>query len=150
MALVDYKPESREIKFKGGSFAVEGLSLSKIAILISRNLDDMEKLFGLTEGVLAGKTQFTEADLGEVAKILAVEMPVFVAQIIAHASGDDSPEAVKAAIRLPAPLQIEALIAIGDLTFSEVGGVKKFFDSITTLLGKTGISNKKLKPPKAR
>lgn len=136
MGLADYKPLTRDFVLKGGSFSVEGLSLEMLSSLVRTHLSDLERLFELTGSVLKGKTEIDESNLEEVALVLAKELPALVSSVIAHASGDTSEAAVAAAAKLPFPVQVDVITAIGSLTFEEVGGIKKFVELIKTLVTK--------------
>lgn len=140
MALSDYQAERREFNLKGGSFHVEGVSLEVLAKLIKTNLGDLEELFNLTARTLGGKEDdITEGDLMNIAMVLAEEAPGFVASLISLASGEDSDKARAAVRKLPFPVQVEAVVAIGQLTFEETGGIKKSLEALGRLLN--GLSN---------
>lgn len=139
MALSDYQAERREFNLKGGSFHVEGVSLDLLAKLIKTHLNDLEELFNLTAGVIGEKETVEESDLVNVAMVLADEAPGFVASLISLASGEDSDKARAAVRKLPFPVQVEAVVAIGQLTFEETGGIKKSLEALGRLLN--GLSN---------
>lgn len=134
--LSDFQVETRKFDLKGGSFEVGGLSLESFAVLVRTHLADLEALFDLFQNVetLAG------ADIQKLAIAVAEEAPGFVANVIALASGE--PHAAPQAQKLPFPVQVDALVAIGDLTFGEVGGVKKFLPTVARLIGATGLMEK--------
>lgn len=134
MALVDYQPETRVIPFKGGSFAVKGLSLSDITNLVRYHLPDLEALFEIGDKALGGKVDITEEDVGKIALAVAEQAPGFMANLIALAAEESSEEGIQAASKLPFPVQVMTLVTIADLTFSEVGGVKKALESVAGLL----------------
>lgn len=140
MALADYQPESRVISFNGGSFTVKGLSLNDVTTLIRYHLPDLEAIFALGSDVMGGKTELTEDDLTRLAVAFAEQAPGFVANLIALAAGEsNNPAAIDAAYKLSAPLQVQTLVAIADLTFAEVGGVKKGMESVAGLLKKAPV-----------
>lgn len=140
MPLVAYQPETRVIPVSNTSFEVKGLTLTEVTTLIRYHLPDVEALFSLGSDVLGGKTDLTEQDVTKLALAFAEQAPGFVANLIALASGetDDAgkvdPRAIDAAYRLPFPTQIKALVDIADITFTEVGGIKKAMESIAGLL----------------
>ena len=136
MALADYQKQSRSFDLKGGSFQVEGLSFDKFAKLIREHLSDVEAVIDLVEAVTSGKSDVTESDIEKILLSTAEEAPGLVANVIALASGETDPRAVVAAASLPLPVQFEVMTAIVELTFSEVGGIKKAWETITSLLKK--------------
>lgn len=134
MALADYQPETRVIPFSGGSFSVKGLSLNDFTALVRHHLPDLEAMFNLGSNTLSGKTELTEDDITKLAVAFAEEAPGFVANLIALAAGETDEKSVNAALSLPFPVQVRALAAIADLTFAEVGGIKKAMESVAGLL----------------
>lgn len=141
MALADYQAECRNFNLKGGSFSVTGLTLEHVALLVRTHLPDIERLFEIGEEVIGGRKELTADDMTQVATAVAQELPGFVASLITIAAGETTTEALMAARRLPAPVQVDVLVAIGELTFTEVGGVKKALESITGLLAKLKVGN---------
>lgn len=131
MALADYKPERFEFALKGGSFHVEGLSLESFAILIRTHLPDLDAIFDLFQ---QGEGLDREGVTTLVTAVVS-QMPGLAANLIALASGEQ--DATANAARLPGPVQVEVLNKIVELTFSEVGGVKKSLEAIASLLTMT-------------
>lgn len=149
MALADYQPETRVIPFSGGSFTVKGLSLSDITTLVHHHLPDLEALFDLGSEVIGGRTELSEQDVSSIAIALVEQAPGFVANLIALASGEHAdPKAISAAGNLPFPLQVVTIVDIADLTFSEVGGIKKAFALVTERM--TAVNRDKLKSMMAK
>jgi hypothetical protein len=145
MPLAGYQPEHRNVLLGGGnSFAVRGLSLNDVAVLIRTHFPDVEALFDLFDGVEDMQAEQMQA----LALSLLSNAPGFVANVIALAAGEGD---ASDAERLPAPVQVQALFDIGELTFTEVGGVKKSLETIASLLLKTDLKNKlkKIKTTKA-
>jgi hypothetical protein len=136
MALAGFKKQTRTFDLKGGSFSVEGLSFDKFATLIREHLSDVEAVFNLVDSIRNGTTDLTEADVERIIIAAAEEAPGLVANIIALASGEEGPEAVIGARNLPLPVQLEVILTVVDLTFSEVGGIKKAWETITSFLKK--------------
>jgi hypothetical protein len=139
MALSDYQPERRAYVLAGGGFEVSGLTPAHLATLVRTHLSDLEALFTL---IKCG-ADISEGDGLQLAADLLTQAPGFCANIIALASGE--PESGPIVETLPFPVQVDALVAIGDLTFKEVGGVKKFVEKITILLQQTNFQLPKLK-----
>ena len=130
MSLSNYKAESHEFVLKGGSFSVEGLSLEHVSVLVREHLPDIEALFELFQTT----ENIGGADLEPVIKAVISQAPGFAANVIALASGE--PGSAPVAAKLPFPVQVEALMKIGDMTFNEVGGIKKSLELVTALLAK--------------
>jgi hypothetical protein len=132
MSLLDYTPEQREIKVGANAFFVKALSFSDLTVLIRTHQPDLEGIFDvfvLKNGVPQMKD--TETNMAVILALLT-QAPGIAANIIALASGDTN--AREKAEMLPFPVQVETLKAIGDLTFTEAGGVKKFVEMFTGLL----------------
>lgn len=134
MGLADYQPETRVIQLKGGSFAVKGLSLTDFTTLVRHHLPDLEAIVDMAAKTMDGKVDLTEDDIGRLAVVFAEQAPGFVANLISLASGETDEKAVENAYKLPFPVQVKALVDIAELTFDEVGGVKKAWESVAGLL----------------
>lgn len=130
MSLASYTPESRGVEIGGVvKFHVTGLSLSHVEILIRTHLDDIEALFDLfmNEG-----GNFESDDLKRLGISLATNAPGFVANVIALAAGEQ--DATENAARLPLGTQLSTVSDVMELTFMEVGGIKKFMETVAGLL----------------
>ncbi|MNL08550.1 hypothetical protein D3C87_1292770 [compost metagenome] len=73
-------------------------------------------------------------DYDTLAPIMMTHAPGLVANVIALAAG--LPEEAPLVEKMSAPRQVEMLIAVGDLTFEEVGGVKKCMEMVSGLMQK--------------
>lgn len=136
MALADYQPERRDVLLRGKPlFSVQGLSLEGLALLVRTHLPDFEGIFDLL-GMGENLQQSVDLSMDRVALRLVTSAPGLTANIIAVASGEDLDVAIEHARKLPFPLQLEALIQIGELTFEEVGGIKKCGETLAILLTK--------------
>lgn len=138
MSLANYKPPSRDVPLGDTTLHLEGLSLEHVAILVREHLPDLEALFE----VFAGAGTQTVEDFQRIAFALVTQAPGFAANLIALAAGE--PKAAENAMRIPAPTQVDLIVAIGDLTFVEVGGVKKSLGTIAGLLGAMNLKTEKL------
>ena len=137
MALADTAIERRQIVIKGGSFELSGLSLDAFTTLIRTHLPDLEAVYELVENTTNGLSDLTEADLQTLVIAVAEQAPGFVANLIALSAGETSDKAIKVARSLPFPLQVKCLMEVVDLTFDEVGGIKKSIESVMRLLKST-------------
>lgn len=133
MGLNNYTPERHEFVLKGGSFHVRGLSLEDVSRLVNHHLPDLEALFDLFS---SGQLD-SDSNLRPLVMSLVREAPGLAANLIALAS--DEPDSAKQAATLPAPVQIDAILKIGDMTFSEVGGIKKGMEGIAALLKRVDV-----------
>lgn len=130
MTLANYKAPSREMVLGDTSIHLVGLSLEHITILVREHLSDLEAIVEIISG---GESLDQIQDFKNVAFSLVTQAPGLAANIIAIAANE--PDQAEAVMRIPAPTQIEILLAIGDLTFMEVGGIKKAMGSVAGLLG---------------
>lgn len=137
MALSDFVPARRPIVVNGEElFSVEGISLETLATLVSTHLPDLEVVFDiLVRGEKADEP--FGAHLQRVSQGIALQAPGLAANIIAIASTEElTPALVANAKRLPFPVQVDAMMQIGALTFDEAGGVKKSVESLMILLAR--------------
>lgn len=135
MPLAGYQPEQREIVLSGNqSFHVRGLSLNDLSILIRTHFDDLDALFDLFDNV----EKMEAKDWQPLAASIVGNAPGFAANVIALAAGEGT---ASDAERLPFPTQVKALLEIGELTFTEVGGVGKAVELLAGLLKKTNLTS---------
>jgi hypothetical protein len=127
MPLAGYQPEQREISLANDSFHVRGLSLNDVAVLMREHFPDLEAVFDLFQGAEKMQPEQWEG----LALSVISNAPGFAANVIALAAGEGSAED---AARLPAPVQLKALTQVGELTFTEVGGVGKAWEIVAGLL----------------
>lgn len=141
MGLKNYKPVRHEIVLQGNDpLSIRGLSLEDISALVQHHLPDIEALFELFErsGSMSDDESFRKIVIAAVN-----EAPGFVANVIAMAA--DEPDAAQEAQQLPGPVQVQALLQIGDLTFKDVGGIKKGMGDIAALLSRLKVDKTSLK-----
>lgn len=133
MSLRDYTPPSRTIPLgKGNKLAVRAFGFEDIqSLLINRSglIVQALDLFG-EHGMNAASA--SDEEVRSFALQLVAKVPDLVAEVIALAA--DEADQVDNARRLPAPVQLEALIAVYELTFSEPDSVGKFFGHLTDLM----------------
>ena len=110
MGLKDLTIPEKTVKTPGGD----------ITVLASEFGPTMVTLFEKFSGTMKGGE---ELDFGVLGKDLLTSAAPLVAALIAHGAGE--PESRDVARKLPAPVQLEALEAIGILTVSVEGGLKK-------------------------
>jgi hypothetical protein len=131
MPLAGYQPEQRVVPIDASnSFRVRGLGLNDIAVLIREHFPDLHTLFDLFGTV----GDIEPEKLQPLIISMVSQAPGFAANVIALAAGEGD---ASDAERLPIPVQIQALVDIGQLTFSDVGGIKKAVETVAALLTKT-------------
>lgn len=129
MSIHDYKPAKAEVVFKGGSFAVRGLALDDVAVLMRSHLTDLNALMNIYDST--GSDAVKTNAMAKYALKLVQEAPGLVANLIAIAA--DEPNEVDLFRALSMPLQLRAIEKIGELTFVEAGGPKNFIESLINL-----------------
>lgn len=127
MTLAALELPTCTIKVGKGDFTVRGLSFEDVAALIHEHRADVDRVVELFKS--------SKDSDGALAATLVRELPVLTAKAIARAA--DEPAMHEKVRRLPVPTQLEAIQAIGRLTFEETGGVKKFAEQLVGLLGAT-------------
>lgn len=130
MLLAEYAPQREQVTFRSGSLSVRGLALDDIALLMRDNLSDLDSLLRMYSHEIDERV--TVSATAQYAVALIRDTPALVARVIALAC--DEPEHENKARKLPIPVQVDVLKKIVELTFSEAGGAKKFFESLTNLL----------------
>lgn len=139
MGLRNYKPDLMTVKASSETeFQVRSISLDPLTVILRDNLADLEKmltLYGEAQDSNIAASQMAVYALG-----IVRDAPQLAAAIIAHATvGEREPveseeEAIAAltesASKLGMTVQIDALRKIGELTFREAGGAKKFFEGL--------------------
>lgn len=130
MSLSQYKPETRTVVLsEASSVHLHGLGLVGISVLVREHFPDLDALIALfqrDESIAAG-------DMKGIALSLTTHAPGLVANVIAIAA--DEPDQAPVVMTMPAPLQIKLLTDILELTFTEVGGIKKAWGMFADLLG---------------
>lgn len=137
MALSDFVPECRQVVVDGKVlFSVEAINLETLAVLVQTHFPDLEHVFAIVmDGETPGENLMSQ--LQRVSTGLAMKAPSLLANIIAVCSTEPfSEQLVHNARRLPFPVQVEAMMQIGSLTFDEVGGVKKAIESLIMLMAR--------------
>lgn len=140
MLLADFHPQREQVSFRSGSLSVRGLALDDVALLIRENLSDLDTLLKLYADEEGSQAAITATAQYAVAMIR--ESPALVGRVIALAC--DEPNSEDHARKLPIPVQVELIKKIIELTFSEAGGAKKFFESLTNLLTVVRPADKQL------
>lgn len=121
--------KTREIALPdGGSFTVRGLSLPDIMQIYSRHTGELGAWF--EKLTLADDGAAVQQQSASIAQSLTTTAPILASEVIAFGSGSGDDETIAIASELPISAQIEALQAIGDLTFSESMPPKKVLEIV--------------------
>jgi hypothetical protein len=144
MALSDLILPTHEIVVGQGKFAVRGLSSDDVSWLMQEHDKELEFLIDAGKGLADMKLDDKDAVTGFLRAVVK-NLPELSAAIIACASDDRTEGAVSNAKRLPLPVQLDALSAVGSLTFEAYGGLKKFVDDLKHLVG--GVAKMKIDSP---
>lgn len=127
MAIHDFVLPTLEVTLPGGaSFAVRGLSLQDVTLLISQHGPVLEEFFNKYSN---------EADAMQVGLGLLGKAPDLAAAIISLAA--DEPGEARKILRLPIAVQQDALEKIAHLTFEASGGPGKFVEAVMRLISGT-------------
>jgi len=134
MAIKDFVLPTKEVSLPDGStFAVRGLSLQDITLLVAEYGPTMEQFFQK----YSGNPNIPALAVG---MELIREAPMLVAHLIALAA--DEPDAKVSVLRFPLTVQQEGLERIIELTFDANGGPGKFVEAVKKLArGLSGLSN---------
>lgn len=126
---------SRTIKTAGGNFVVRGLNAEAIFAIVGRNREALSVLFDrlVVQGDGGPQISLDQTETIVVALIDAV--PEIVGLIIAASAGPMTDEAVAIARALPAPVQMAALEAVAELTFTSEMPPKKVLETVVRAMG---------------
>jgi len=118
----------RKITFEGGEFELRGVSLPDISAAIMEHREAVDRVAEILRRTNANDLDTTVEILIDVIR----ESPYLAAFLICSCA--DEPDAYSAAFHLPLTVQIEALRAIGELTFSDAEALKKLIADVRGLL----------------
>lgn len=128
MGLKHLKLAVETIESSSGDFTVRGLNLDDIIAITTAYRPELTALFGQIQ---ADGENFSLADPTALAESLGQAAPGSIAMIIAHGADEEDVDLVRA---IPFPAQLQALEAIGKLTFATEGGPKKVVEIIIRIL----------------
>ncbi len=136
MQLSTFDIPVREVKFRSGTLYVRGVATADITMLLSDHLDQLNNIFGLygLDGDKAPDEAQQTAIVSNALQFainLVAKSPELVAKLITNCTEGLPIELVR---QMPAPVQVDAIRAIFDLTFEEHGGAKKFLGSVLNLV----------------
>ncbi len=131
-----------DIPGSDSSFAVRGISMMDISVLLNQHKSLLESLY--QRFTADGATVGTQ-DASAILRDIAATAPALVASIVCLAAGGgDDEEELLIAASLPLPVQIEALEKILKLTFQREGGVGKFLETVTRAVAGLNLQVAKL------
>lgn len=132
MSLAEFEPASEKVVIgKGKTLTVHGLTLPDLSLLVRAYYSHLGTLF---DRYLQNSADdiFGTSNLDQFLMSVVQDTPEIAALIIALAAKE--PDARDNAQMIPFPAQIAALVTIFKLTFEEVGGPKKFGETLQTLI----------------
>lgn len=134
MGLRDFKPPTKTVSLgEGNALTVRALGFDDIQFfIVHRHGLITAALEFLDETGNVDPSAVDQEALKSAGAVLLAKMPLLVAELIAIAA--DEPESADAALELSAPLQLELLMSIYEMTFTEPDSLKKFFDHLTRLI----------------
>lgn len=137
MSLSSYKPKRKTITIDSDTeFSIRALDLSDVRAIINEHLVALDAM--MENFAQKNADVFTTGmdDVGgQLIRTLVTDAPDIAAHIIALAA--DEPDAIEQAASLPLPVMLNTIIEIGNATFTDHGGPKKFFGMVAMVW--TGI-----------
>lgn len=130
MPIADFQQKRTTVEFDGGEMSVRALSITDIATIVEIHEDAVDAI----QAKIArheGAEFSAELAAGIVLEIIR-ESPGMVARLIAMAA--DEHDQVGTVLKMPFTVQMEALKAIGILTFNDLAGAKKFYADVMDLI----------------
>jgi hypothetical protein len=118
----------RKVSFEGGEFELRGVSLPDISAAIMEHREAVDRVAEILRRTNANDLDTTVEILIDVIR----ESPYLAAFLICSCA--DEPDAYSAAFHLPLAVQVEALRAIGDMTFQDAEALKKLIADVRGLL----------------
>jgi hypothetical protein len=139
MGLRSLRLPSSDVQVPGGdSFAVRGLSLQDVSILVRNHGATMTLMFD--RYMRQAEEGLPPADMATMGRTLLEIAPDAAAEIIALAAGE--PDAIDVVRVLPLPVQVDALDKIMGHTFTTDQDLKKVVETvIRAATGTTGLIN---------
>jgi len=127
MSLASYVPQTKILIVDETTISFRGLSAQDIGALLEHNIDEITLIFDSFKA----QSEISEYELAHA----LVKLPKMACAIIAMTCADEGSltDFSRAAALLPLDIQVDALILIGGLTFSN--GLGKFIENINHLLG---------------
>jgi hypothetical protein len=125
MSLRNYQAPRRDVPLPDGStFSVRGLTFLDLSKLVMSHRDEF---------VAAGKIiTANKDDMGTLALVLAQTLPGLIASAVAAAA--DEPDLTGVIESLPLPVQLDAILAVGELTVLDANSLPKILAGLARIL----------------
>lgn len=134
MALKDIVAEERVVMFGSNEVAVRGLSFGDVTAILMEHGEEVVKM--ISEAQAAGTDQDQDQMVSAGMNYLLGEADVLLAKLIARAAGE--PDSWPNVRNISAPKQLELLIAVFELTFTEPESLGNFIRGLTNLMSRVG------------
>ena len=133
MSLANLQLRTEAVPYNDSEITLHGLSANAIAGLILSQLSNIEEIFNIVEGAgVKSAADLANVNVAEVGQRLLVQMPDFIAHVIAYAAHE--PDQWQKVIHLPAPVQVECLKKLAQLTFNDEAGFREFVGNVVAAL----------------
>lgn len=133
MSLANLQLRTEAVPYNDSEITLHGLSANAIAGLILSQLSNIEEIFNIVEGAGVKSTaDLANVNVAEVGQRLLVQMPDFIAHVIAYAAHE--PDQWQKVIHLPAPVQVDCLTKLAKLTFNDEAGFREFVGNVVAAL----------------
>ncbi len=133
MSLANFEIETAAVKFRGGEFTVRGLGLDAVSYLMqSGSREELDLAVSQLEELFRASTEKDSAAIAGGIQKLIVQLPGLAAKVIAFAA--EEPNEVAKVRKLPVSVQLEAMLAIGRLTFDGEDSIRNFVSGLMTLM----------------
>lgn len=148
MPIADFQSKKAEVRFDGGLFSVRALSLFDVTHIVEIHEDAVNEIYSRLQSAEESGQDFTAEMATDITSAALRECPALIARVIAVAA--DEPDQASTVEKMSITIQFDALKKIGELTFGDINGGKKFFADVKTLIqgmmGRTRINT----PAKSR
>lgn len=125
MGLSDLVHPTAQVETPGGNFAVRGLSLEDLTILMKDHTDEVGTLFNqFRTWALADNTP-EKAPVHQFLVRVIAQTPQLISRVIARAADEDTEMGIRMARGLVMEDQVKALETIGGLTFRSEEALQK-------------------------
>lgn len=135
MSLKNYKAPTVTVPLDGeNSFEVRGLSLEHLIETFKKHTEDMEAVFKKFMDEREEGAPLTVAAIRQLAEFILLETPKMAYQLIAQAANE--PDAADVVKTLRFPVQVDALLAIAELTITSEAELKKLVEAVTKAINR--------------
>ncbi len=133
MSLANLQLRTEAVPYNDSAITLHGLSANAIAGLILSQLSNIEEIFNIVEDAgVKSAADLANVNIAEVGQRLLVQMPDFIAHVIAYAAHE--PDQWQKVIHLPAPVHVECLKKLAQLTFNDEAGFREFVGNVVAAL----------------